>query len=99
MVGVNPCMLNGGVDPERLKKAKVILWKGHCSVHQRFLPEHVDNVRERYPGIKVIVHPECRLEVCQKADGIGSTERLIKIVKDALSGSMFAIGTELHLIH
>jgi quinolinate synthase len=95
----DPYMLNGGVTPERLKTAKVILWKGHCSVHQRFLPEHVDNVRARYPGIQVIVHPECRWEVCQKADQLGSTERLIKIVDSAPSGSMFAVGTEIHLVN
>jgi quinolinate synthase len=89
----------GGITPERLRAAKVILWKGHCSVHQRFLPEHVDKVRANYPGIQVIVHPECRLEVCEKADAMGSTERLIKIVQDAPEGSSFAIGTEIHLVN
>ena len=69
-------MLQGGLTAERLRKAKVILWKGHCSVHQRFLPEHVDKVRAKYPGIQVIVHPECRWEVCQKADDTGSTDKL-----------------------
>ena len=86
MVVWDPYMLNGGLTPERLRQAKVILWKGHCSVHQRFLPEHVDNVRAKYPGIRVIVHPECRWEVCQKADGIGSTEGLLKIIADAPLG-------------
>jgi quinolinate synthase len=99
MVVWNPYMLNGGIDPERLKKARVILWKGHCSVHQRFLPEHVDNVRAKYPGIRVIVHPECRWEVCQKADGIGSTEGLLKIIRQAPSGTNFAVGTEIHLVN
>src|ERR1700719_3957795 len=104
MVLWDPYMLNGGVDPERLKKARVILWKGHCSVHQRFLPEHVDNVRAKYPGIRVIVHPECRWEVCQKADAIGSTEGLLKMIREAPSGtashpSMFAVGTEIHLVN
>ena len=89
----------GGITPQRLREAKVILWKGHCSVHQRFLPEHVDKVRAKYPGIQVIVHPECRLEVCEKADALGSTERLIKIVEDAPEGSSFAIGTEIHLVN
>ena len=74
----DPYQINGGVTPDRLRAAKVILWKGHCSVHQRFLPEHADRVRAAYPGIQVIVHPECRLEVCQKADAIGSTEGLIQ---------------------
>ncbi len=95
----DPFMLMGGVTPERLRSGRVILWKGHCSVHQRFLPEHADNVRARHPGIQVIVHPECRFEVCQKADGIGSTERLIKIIEDAPASSKFAVGTEIHLVH
>jgi quinolinate synthase len=95
----DPFMISGGVTPERLRKARVILWKGHCSVHQRFLPEHVDNVRARYPGIRVIVHPECRFEVCQKADGVGSTEGLIKMIKDAPAGTKFAVGTEIHLVN
>ncbi len=75
MVVWDPYMIGGGVAPERLRNARVILWKGHCSVHQRFLPEHVEKVRAKHPGIRVIVHPECRWEVCQKADGIGSTDR------------------------
>ena len=95
----DPFLINGGLTAERLREARVILWKGHCSVHQRFLPEHVDKVRARYPGIKVIVHPECRWEVCQKADDIGSTERLIKIIKDAPAGTKFAVGTEIHLVN
>jgi quinolinate synthase len=89
----------GGIPAERLRTARVILWKGHCSVHQRFLPEHVDKVRAKYPGIQVIVHPECRLEVCEKADALGSTERLIRIVREAPAGSSFAIGTEIHLVN
>ncbi|HEV3316809.1 MAG TPA: quinolinate synthase NadA [Candidatus Angelobacter sp.] len=95
----DPYMIMGGVTPAKLRQAKIVLWKGHCSVHQRFLPEHVDKVRAKYPGIKVIVHPECRWEVCQKADGIGSTERLIKIIKDAPAGTQFAVGTEIHLVN
>jgi len=99
MVVWDPYQLQGGQTVERLRKAKIILWKGHCSVHQRFLPEHVDKVRAAYPGIQVIVHPECRWEVCQKADGIGSTEFLRKAVADAPSGTRFAIGTEIHLVN
>ncbi len=95
----DPFMVQGGVTVEKLRSARVILWKGHCSVHQRFLPEHVDKVRTRFPGIQVIVHPECRWEVCQKADGIGSTERLIKMIADAPEGSKFAVGTEIHLVN
>ncbi|MFY9559684.1 MAG: quinolinate synthase NadA [Terriglobales bacterium] len=95
----DPYQLGGGMTPERLGAAKLILWKGHCSVHQRFLPEHVDNVRAKYPGIRVIAHPECRWEVCQKADGIGSTEGLLKMIREAPSGTMFAVGTEIHLVN
>lgn len=95
----DPFKVMGGLTPEQLRQAKVILWKGHCSVHQRFLPEHVDRVRARHPGIKVIVHPECRWEVCQKADGVGSTEALIKMIKDAPAGTKFAVGTEIHLVN
>src|SRR6202042_3333839 len=99
MVIWDPYQINGGLTPARLRAAKIILWKGHCSVHQRFLPEHVDKVRAKYPGIQVIVHPECRWEVCQKADALGSTERLIALVEQAPRGSMFAIGTEIHLVN
>jgi len=95
----DPFMIGGGTTPQRLRDAKVILWKGHCSVHQRFLPEHVDKVRAKYPEIRVIVHPECRWEVCQKADGIGSTEGLLKMIKDAPRGTTFAVGTEIHLVN
>jgi len=99
MVVWDPYQINGGVTPDRLKSAKVILWKGHCSVHQRFLPEHVDRVRREEPGMQVIVHPECRWEVCQKADAVGSTERIIKVIEDAPEGSSFAVGTEIHLVN
>jgi quinolinate synthase len=99
MVVYDPWQINGGLAPDRLHAAKVVLWKGHCSVHQRFLPEHVDQVRAKYPGIQVIVHPECRIEVCEKADALGSTERLIKIVEAAPAGTTFAIGTEIHLVN
>ncbi len=88
MVVWDPYMLQGGQTAERLRKAKVILWKGHCSVHQRFLPEHVEKVRAKYPGIQVIVHPECRWEVCQKADAIGSTDFLINVVEQAPAGNL-----------
>ena len=99
MVVWDPYQINGGVMPDRLKAAKVILWKGHCSVHQRFLPEHVDRIRANYPDMQVIVHPECRWEVCQKADAIGSTERIIDAIEKAPEGSSFAVGTEIHLVN
>ena len=89
----------GGQTRDRLAASRVLLWKGHCAVHQRFLPSHVDEVRAKYPGIQVIVHPECRFEVCQKADALGSTERLIALVEQAPAGSTFAIGTEIHLVN
>ena len=89
----------GGQTREGLTASRVILWKGHCAVHQRFLPGHVDAVRAKYPGIQVIVHPECRWEVCQKADAMGSTEQLIALVERAPAGATFAIGTEIHLVN
>jgi quinolinate synthase len=95
----DPYQLNGGLTPQRLRAAKVILWKGHCSVHQRFLPEHVDRVRRERPKTQVVVHPECRWEVCQKADALGSTERIIDIIERASEGSSFAVGTEIHLVN
>jgi quinolinate synthase len=99
MVVWDPYQLNGGVDLQRLRAARVILWKGHCSVHQRFLPEHVDRVRREEPGMQVLVHPECRWEVCQKADALGSTERIIELIEQAPEGSSFAVGTEIHLVN
>ena len=95
----DPWAIQGGQTPDKLRSARVLLWKGHCAVHQRFLPSHVDQVRAKYPGIQVIAHPECRFEVCQKADALGSTERLISIVERAPAGSTFAIGTEIHLVN
>jgi quinolinate synthase len=89
----------GGQTKERLASSRMLLWKGHCAVHQRFLPSHIDQVRAKYPGIEVIVHPECRYEVCQKADALGSTEQLIARVEEAPAGSMFAVGTEIHLVN
>ena len=95
----DPWGLQGGQTKEKLAASRVLLWKGHCAVHQRFLPSHVDAVRAKYPGIQVIVHPECRFEVCQKADAQGSTERLIALVEQAPAGQMFAVGTEIHLVN
>ena len=99
MVVWDPYQINGGLSPDRLRAAKIILWKGHCSVHQRFLPEHVDRVRRDYPEMQVVVHPECRWEVCQKADALGSTERIIDLIERAPEGSSFAVGTEIHLVN
>jgi quinolinate synthase len=99
MVVWDPWALQGGQTKDRFEASRIVLWKGHCAVHQRFLPSHVDQVRAKYPGIQVIVHPECRFEVCQKADALGSTERLIALVENAPKGSMFAVGTEIHLVN
>ncbi|MGA3071055.1 MAG: quinolinate synthase NadA [Terracidiphilus sp.] len=95
----DPWGLQGGQTRQSLAASRILLWKGHCAVHQRFLPSHVDQVRVKYPGIQVIVHPECRWEVCQKADALGSTERLIALVEQAPAGATFAVGTEIHLVN
>jgi quinolinate synthase len=89
----------GGLTRQSLDSSRILLWKGHCAVHQRFLPSHVDDVRAKYPGIRVIVHPECRWEVCQKSDALGSTEQLIALIEQAPAGAMFAVGTEIHLVN
>ncbi len=89
----------GGNTEEAVQSSRVILWKGHCSVHQMFLPQHVDGFRERYPGIKIMVHPECMQEVVDMSDEIGSTGAILKAVEAAPPGSKWAIGTELHLVN
>jgi len=94
----DPHRPGGGVMPEALRAAKVVLWKGHCSVHGTFTDAHVDLVRAKVPDVRVLVHPECRHEVVCKADLVGSTERIISIVRAAPPGSKWAIGTELNLV-
>jgi quinolinate synthase len=94
----NPNKPDGGLTHEQMRAAKVLLWKGHCSVHGRFTPECVDDVREQVPGITVIVHPECAYEVVEKADIVGSTEKIIATIAAAEPGTSFAIGTELNLV-
>jgi quinolinate synthase len=89
----------GGNPPEAIRNARVILWKGYCSVHQRFQVEHVERVRRERPGMRVIVHPECRWEVAQAADEIGSTEQIIRAVRGSAPGSKWAVGTEIHLVN
>jgi quinolinate synthase len=89
----------GGSSEEQFLRSKVILWKGHCSVHQMFRPEHVRLFREKHPGIKILVHPECPREVFELADVSGSTSKIIKTVEAAPPGSKWAIGTELHLVN
>jgi quinolinate synthase len=94
----NPFKPNGGLTVEQLRAARVILWKGHCSVHGRFTPEVVDQIRATVPDVKILVHPECQHEVVLKADLVGSTEFIIKTIEAAPAGSAWAIGTELNLV-
>ncbi|MER6945551.1 quinolinate synthase NadA [Nonomuraea sp. NPDC000554] len=94
----NPHRPNGGLTQEQLERARMILWKGHCSVHGRFTADSVDDVRARIPGVNVLVHPECRHEVVLKADHVGSTEHIIRTLEAAPAGSSWAIGTELNLV-
>ena len=89
----------GGSTEEQLRASRVILWKGHCSVHQMFRPEHVKQVRDKHPGVKILVHPECPREVFELADESGSTSKIIRTVEAAPPGTKWAIGTELHLVN
>jgi quinolinate synthase len=94
----NPHKPNGGLTADELRAAKMILWRGHCSVHGRFSLDSVNEVRERIPGVNVLVHPECKHEVVAAADHVGSTEHIIKTLEAAPAGSKWAIGTELNLV-
>ncbi len=89
----------GGLTPEAIRKAKMILWKGFCSVHQVFQAAHIDQFLEKYPETKVISHPECSFEVCQKSEYIGSTEVIINTINEAPSGTRWLVGTELNLVN
>jgi quinolinate synthase len=89
----------GGLADAEMRDARLLLWKGHCSVHNRFTPDMVDRRRAQIPGVQVIVHPECRFEVAQKADAIGSTEGIIKTVRESPPGTKWAVGTELNLVN
>ncbi|MBB0242905.1 quinolinate synthase NadA [Streptomyces alkaliphilus] len=94
----NPHRPGGGLTPEQLRDARMILWRGHCSVHGRFSLDSVREVRERIPGVNVLVHPECRHEVVAAADRVGSTEYIIRALEEAPPGSKWAVGTELNLV-
>jgi quinolinate synthase len=94
----DPAEALGGLDEARVREARILLWKGHCSVHNRFTPAMVDQRRAEIPGVKVVVHPECRFEVAQKADAIGSTEGILKLVKESPPGTKWAVGTELNMV-
>jgi quinolinate synthase len=99
MIVWDPYQEFGGNTPETIRSARVILWKGYCSVHQRFTPQQVERVRREHPGIRVIAHPECRFEVARAADQIGSTEGIIKAIQASPAGTAWAVGTEIHLVN
>jgi quinolinate synthase len=94
----NPRVDNGGLDERAIKGSTLLLWKGHCTVHQRFRPEHIANARAEHPGVEVIVHPECAHDVVELADRVGSTERIQEWVRAAPAGATIAIGTEVHMV-
>ena len=94
----NPHRPGGGVTADQLRAARMILWRGHCSVHGRFSLDSVEEVRARIPGVQVLVHPECRYEVVAAADHVGSTERIIRTLQEAPAGTKWAVGTELNLV-
>jgi quinolinate synthase len=95
----DPRLPLGGNPPAKLVDSRVLLWRGHCSVHQMFKPEHVQQFRQRFPGSKILVHPECMMSVVDSADVVGSTEFIIKTITEAPAGSTWGIGTELHLVN
>lgn len=94
----NPWKTMGGLTESEIRAAKMILWRGHCSVHGRFTRQSIDDFRIKVPGISIIVHPECQHEVVTAADYVGSTERIIKVVSEAAPGTSWAVGTELNLV-
>ncbi len=95
----DPRLPLGGNTPEAFKGSRVLLWRGHCSVHQMFRPEHIAQFRQKHPGIQILVHPECTMKVVDAADLVGSTEFIIRTIENAPTGSTWAIGTELHLVN
>jgi quinolinate synthase len=99
MVVWDPNEIFGGLDPDQARRARILLWKGHCSVHTRFTARQIENLRTQHPGIRVIVHPEVPWDVVQAADDSGSTEYIIRQVKNSPEGSVWAVGTEIHLVN
>jgi quinolinate synthase len=89
----------GGLTEEEIKQAKILLWKGHCSVHQMFQPEHIARFREKHPEGHVISHPECRFEVCEQSDFVGSTEYIVQTIAAAKPNTRWLVGTELNLVN
>lgn len=98
MVLWNPDLPLGGLTPEQIRQARIILWHGYCSVHQMFQPSQIAKFRAQYPEGQVIAHPECSFEVCQASDYVGSTEYIIKTVKESAPGTRWIVGTELNLV-
>jgi len=94
----NPWKKNGGLTDDQIRSAKVILWRGHCSVHGRFTVDNINQARQQLPGVKVLVHPECQHDVVANADLVGSTEMIIKSITQSPAGSKWAVGTELNLV-
>ena len=99
MVVWDPSEIWGGLEAVAVKNSRIILWKGHCSVHTRFTVRQIENIRKQYPGVRVIVHPEVPWDVVQAADDSGSTEYIIKQVTGSPAGSVWAVGTEIHLVN
>ena len=99
MVVWDPFQPMGGLTADELRAAKVILWKGYCSVHARFSVEQIEMAREAFPDVQIIVHPECRMEVVQASDYNGSTERIIDVITAAPSGTVWGVGTEINLVN
>lgn len=95
----DPDLEMGGLTPEQIKKAKILLWKGHCSVHQMFQPAHIEKFRQQHPDGFVIAHPECSFDVCRLSDHVGSTEQIVKVVKEAAPNTRWLVGTELNLVN
>ncbi len=99
MVDWDPDLELGGLTPEQIRKARLLLWKGHCSVHQMFQPAHIAKYRAQYPDGLVIAHPECSFEVCRQSDFVGSTELIVKTIKEAAPNTRWLVGTELNLVN
>ncbi|MBZ0284158.1 MAG: quinolinate synthase NadA [Anaerolineae bacterium] len=99
MVLWNPFKPYGGLTDDEIRNARIILWRGHCSVHQQFRPEHIDLWKRHHPDVNVVVHPECMMEVVDKADYVGSTSYIVKMIENAPAGSKWAVGTEMHLVN
>jgi quinolinate synthase len=99
MVVWDPSEIWGGLEADAVKNSRIVLWKGHCSVHTRFTVRQIENIRKQNPGVRVIVHPEVTWDVVQAADDSGSTEYIIKQVTGSPAGSVWAVGTEIHLVN